>query len=133
MIKFRAPLVIILFVGLAWGQAPKATPHPRNSDSLKIGTLQLNLGVSQKEVLVQVVRAGYKTLDLASEGGYTRVAVTDRDLTDKVQSAMAAVDNDGVLYFQNAELVRIQHKVTEDTATGRDRKSTRLNSSHLVI
>ena len=120
MIRFSAPALSILFVGLAWGQTTSLPAPPRNPDSLKIGTVQLSLGMPQKEVSAQIMRAGYKTLDLPSEGGYARVAVTDRDLTDKVQSAVAAVVNDGVLYFQNGTLVRIQHQITADTATGRD-------------
>jgi hypothetical protein len=108
-------LGILVLSGSLWGQTTQ-----RIADSIKIGTAQLSLGMHQKEASAEIARAGYKTLDLPAEGGYARVAVTDRDLADKVQTAVAAVDNEGVLYFRSETLVRIQHKITDETASGRD-------------
>ena len=86
---------------------------------MEVAGVPLKLGTPRDKVLLQITRAGYKTLDLPSEGKYSKVAVTNRDLTDKVQASVAAIDNDGVLYFRDGILVRMYHKITDELLLAR--------------
>jgi hypothetical protein len=106
-----AAVVLVVAQGQGLGQSGRG---------MDVAGVTLKLGTPRDKVVSQITRAGYKTLDLPSEGKYSKVAVTNRDLTDKVQVAVAAVDNDGVLYFRDGVLVRMYRQITDETSTGKD-------------
>jgi hypothetical protein len=60
-------------------------------------------------------------LELVPQGDLTRLAITSRNLDDKVQLGLASIDNEAEVDFRNGVLVQVQKQVASSSInTSRD-------------
>lgn len=110
LVRLNSAFMFLLMAATVLGQDQPRAKQP----SMTIATVALTLGMPRAKVLGLIQQAGYKYLELPTEGKESKVAVTQRNLEDKVQVAMAAIDNDGQLVFRDGLLVRIQKEIASD-------------------
>lgn len=110
-------VVAVLAAAAAMGQGQS----PAKGPSMEVESINLTLGTPRTRVVAQIQQGGLKVLELAPQGDLARIAITRRDLDDKVQAALAAVDNKAEVHFRGGILVGIQKQVGSDSiSTSRD-------------
>jgi hypothetical protein len=110
-------IAAVLTAATAMAQGQFRSKEP----SMEVESVNLTLGTPRARVLTQIREAGLKVLDLPAQGDLARVAITTRNLDDKVQAALAAVDNKAEVHFRDGILVGIQKQIAPDSInTSRD-------------
>lgn len=110
-------IVAALTAATAMGQSQVPVKGP----SMEVESITFTLGTPRSRVVTQVQQAGLKVLELVPQGDLTRLAVTSRNLDDKVQLALASTDNEGEVDFRNGVLVQVEKQVASNSInTSRD-------------
>jgi hypothetical protein len=119
--KMQKRLSFVLVAALTAATAMGQSQVPITGPSMEVESIIFTLGSSRNKVVAQVQQAGLKVLELVSQGDLTRLAITSRNLDDKVQLALASVDNEAEVDFRNGVLVQIQKQVASNSInTSRD-------------
>lgn len=114
----RQFLAVIVLISSLYGQAKQARSVPTEA-AMDIDGVTVALGLPKSKVLDLITQTRFKTVEMPSEGKYTKMALTDEDVTDPVKRNVAMAVNDGKLYFENGNLIRIMLEHYTEATTDR--------------